>query len=102
MKVYREVPNTNLEYNTIESNQTSITECKKRCDDIDNCLAFVYLRDQSLCLLKDTQKGITKYDTNAILYTKEGNSSYWWLWLGIIGAIILIGIYLCKRKLRKV
>lgn len=98
MKVYREVPNTNLEYNTIETIQSSITDCKNRCNSINDCLAFVYLRDQSICELKDTQRGMTKYDTNAVLYTKEGNPSYWWLWFGIIGAMILIGIYLCKRK----
>ena len=81
---------------------TSIGDCRKMCDDLSKCGAFVWSgHNDGTCILKegdDTLISRQVKDTDSVLYVKTSNSSFWYLWvlIGILGIIVFV--LLCKRS----
>jgi len=104
MPVYEIIPETKIKGYDIDLpiKDVSISKCRNICDEKEHCEAFVWKSGdreedkQSKCLLKRNAGGETEWDSNATLYIKRGNPSYWWLWvfLAILGVIVFMT--LCK------
>lgn len=97
-KVYEIIPNTKIQGYSYELHPSStLKECRKRCDKTDVCKGFIW-RESGLCTLKSSILEKGSYDPSDTSYVKEGNSSYWLLWLSIGAILILLFLSLCWQK----
>lgn len=97
MSTYEIIPETDAPGHNILSQASSISDCRKMCNDTPQCEAFVWIPNNNIgtCYLKSEALD-TSYKANSTLYIKKENSSYWPLWL----FLVLIGLVLFYSKCR--
>jgi hypothetical protein len=103
MTTYEIVPETEIKgYDLGETvPQTSISTCRRMCNDNRDCEAFVWSDiNEGTCSLKSNATVLRNWNENSTLYIKKENSSYWllWMFLAILG--IMVFLILCGRKKR--
>ena len=103
MTTYEIVPETEIKgYELGKSTpQTSISTCRRMCNDESECEAFVWSdRDDGTCSLKRNSTAPRQWDQHTTLYIKKGNSSYWLLWVFLAVLGIVVFLILCRRQKR--
>jgi hypothetical protein len=90
MSVYEISPNTGTDIQHIEKASTNIETCRRLCNDTDGCSAFTWYKQDCRLLPGTIEISRTYYKPESLLYIKQGNPSYWLLWIFLAGLIIII------------
>lgn len=106
MTTYEIVPETEISGFEYELGkilpQTSITTCRRMCNDEGECDAFGWSdqNDGTCSLKKGSSSAPRRWRQNATLYIKKGNSSYWLLWVFLAVLGVMVFLILCRRKMK--